>query len=341
MAVGTYYTSFKPPPGTQDTLAEQWNGSSWAIVTTPLISGVSNAVLSGVSCAKSAACIAVGYTVNSSGNVVVRALVESWNGTTWKIEPTPLPAGASWVSLTDVSCVTSRSCVAVGGYIKKNNEVPLAESWNGFAWSILKAPNPHAENGSALNAIDCVETSDCEVTGDYDYADVAQSVIAYSYNGTSWTEQNQKNPSGQDYNADNGLSCTAANACTSVGSWTGIGPLALVESWNGTSWTRRKVPAPIGSKTDELNGASCVAGNTCTAVGDWAANRNDYPSSTLAEEWNGDSWDVAATPNPKGTSSSLSNVSCMGAADCIAVGSSYNTSSELEETLAEIYSSRP
>jgi hypothetical protein len=339
MAVGTYYTSLDPPPGTQDTLAEQWNATSWAIVTTPSLSGVDNAVLTGVSCVKSNACIAVGYTVTSPDNSVVRALVESWNGRAWTKVATPLPAGATWVTLTDVSCVRASSCVAVGGYIKKNNEVPLAESWNGSVWSILDAPNPHAENGSAFTTIDCVKTNKCEATGDYDYADVAQSLIAYSYDGTSWLAQKQENPSGQESNSDNGLSCTAANACTSVGSWTPIAASALAESWNGTSWTRQKVPAPSSSKTDELNGVSCVAGDTCAAVGDWATNRYNGPSSTLAEEWHNGAWKVTPTPNPSGASSSLSNVSCIGSSDCIAVGSSYNTSSEVETTLAEIYSS--
>ena len=339
MAVGTYYTTFNPPPGIQDTLAEQWNGTSWSIVTTPPLAGVNNAVLSGVSCPESNSCMAVGYTVSSPGDVVVNALVESWNGTSWTIVPTPLPDGSTWVSLNDVSCSSPQACVAVGGYIKKNNELPLAESWNGSAWSILNAPNPHAENGSDFAAIDCVKTNKCEVTGDYDYADVAQSVFAYSYRGTTWTAQTQKNPSGQEINSDNGLSCTAADACMSVGSWTKIGLLALSESWNGTSWSRQGVAAPSGSKTDELNGVSCTSPDSCSAVGDWADNRNDNPSSTLAEEWNGKAWAVTPTNNPAGTSSSLASVSCIAAADCIAVGSSYDTSTEVGATLAEMYSS--
>ena len=215
----------------------------------------------------------------------------------------------------------------------------MAESWNGTAWSILNAPNPHAENGSAFTTIDCVKAKECEVTGDYDYADVAQSVIAYGYSHMTWTAQIQKNPSGQDINSDNGLSCISADACTSVGSWTKNGPLALAESWNGTTWSRRAVPAPSGSKTDELNGVSCVSANTCDAVGDWADNLNDYRSSTLAEEWNGSTWKVTATPSPSGMSSSLSNVSCIGPADCVAVGSAYDVSRGVGASLAEAYSS--
>jgi hypothetical protein len=340
MAVGTYFTTFNPPPGIQYTLAEQWSGASWAIVPTPPISGVDNALLSGVSCVNPDSCMAVGYTVTTPDNPVVRALVESWNGTSWSILPTPLPTGGTGSTLSGVWCGASKACVAVGALSKKNNDVPLAESWNGSAWSILNAPNPHAENGSSFSAIDCVTTSKCEVTGDYDYADVAQSLIAYSYVGTTWTAQKQKNPRGQgESNSNNGVSCIGADSCAAVGNWTNNAPLALAESWNGSSWSRQNLPAPNGSKTDELNGVSCVSEEACATVGDWGKSLDENPSFTLAEEWNGTAWRVVKTPDLSGTSSSLSDVSCIAAADCMAVGDSFDMSTEIGVSLAEMYSS--
>jgi hypothetical protein len=49
--------------------------------------------LLGVSCTSSTACIAVGYYKNSSEVVV--PLAERWNGTEWKVQSTPNPAGAA------------------------------------------------------------------------------------------------------------------------------------------------------------------------------------------------------------------------------------------------------
>jgi len=340
MGVGTYYTTFNPPPGIQRTLAESWNGTSWAIVTTPPISGVDNALLSAVSCRKKNSCIAVGYTVTKPDNPVVRALVESWNGTLWSIVATPLPAAATSTTLADVWCASPEACVAVGSYAKAGNELPLSEAWNGSAWSILNAPNPHAENGSTFTAIDCVTASTCEVTGDYDYADVAQSLIAYSYRATTWDPQKQKNPVGEgESNSNDGLSCADANACAAVGSWTNNAPLALAELWNGVSWSRRRVPAPSGSKTDELNGVSCVSENACIAVGDWADNLQGNPNNTLSEKWNGTEWHVSKTPALPGSSSSLSDVTCLAATDCLSVGYSFDTSTGTAVTLAEQYAS--
>ncbi|MFZ0667208.1 MAG: hypothetical protein WAM97_15760 [Acidimicrobiales bacterium] len=236
MAVGTYYTTFDPPPGIDYTLAEQWDGSSWSVAATPTISGVDNAILSGVSCDSADSCTAVGYTVTKPDNPKVRALVESWNGTSWRVVATPVPNGATYVSLSDVWCHHTAQCVAVGGYLEKGNELPLTEAWNGSVWSVLNSPNPHAENGSSFTSIDCMARSTCEVVGDYDYADVAQSVIAYSYRGSTWKSQKQKNPSGQgESNSNNGLSCSAEDSCTAVGNWTNNAPLALSEFWNGTT----------------------------------------------------------------------------------------------------------
>ncbi|MGO8872967.1 MAG: hypothetical protein ACLQPH_16500 [Acidimicrobiales bacterium] len=335
MAVGTYFTA----PGVQATLAERLQGSTWTIEPTPPISGVDVALLNGVSCTSSLACTAVGYTVTSWKNSRVRALAEEWDGTSWVIEPTPRPTGASWVTLAAVSCPTPQYCIAVGGYVKNpitGTELPLAEQWNGSTWSVLSTPNPHAENGSDLASIACVATDQCEAIGDYDYADIAQSIFAYSYDGSGWISQNQINPVGQEYNSDNSVSCTAASACTSVGSWTSVGLRGLAESYEGTSWSRQHLPRPARSRTDELNGVSCVASTSCTAVGDSANNLNGYNSSTMAEEWNGASWQLVPTPSPPSSASLLAGVSCTAAATCIAVGGS--STSSTEDTLVEKYS---
>jgi hypothetical protein len=58
-----YYTNGS---GVLQTLIEQWNGTSWGIVTSPN-NGTSNNVLNAVTCASASECWAVGYRHNSSG----------------------------------------------------------------------------------------------------------------------------------------------------------------------------------------------------------------------------------------------------------------------------------
>jgi hypothetical protein len=73
-AVGDYANS----SGTPMTLAEQWNGTAWAIHPTPNPSGATRSVLYGVSCTAAAACTAVGGSVSASGTNV--SLAERYSG---------------------------------------------------------------------------------------------------------------------------------------------------------------------------------------------------------------------------------------------------------------------
>ena len=72
-------------------MAEVWNGSSWAIQSTPNPSGAKNPVLNAVSCTSSTACTAAGdYTISAGVRV---PLAEVWDGSGWSIQSTPAPTG--------------------------------------------------------------------------------------------------------------------------------------------------------------------------------------------------------------------------------------------------------
>ena len=76
-------------------------------------------------------------------------------GTLGILVPQPAEAGVATPSLTTVpspsvgfvlsiSCVTARDCMAVGWLgTGPTGSAPLAESWDGAAWSILPIPNPN------------------------------------------------------------------------------------------------------------------------------------------------------------------------------------------------------
>src|SRR5205807_9797035 len=76
------------------TLAERWNGSSWAIQSTPNPAGAKASVLSGVACPSTTLCTAVGYASASSyRSGVGSTLAERWNGSGWATQPTANPSG--------------------------------------------------------------------------------------------------------------------------------------------------------------------------------------------------------------------------------------------------------
>ena len=116
--------------GATQTLAEAWNGSSWAIQSTPNVSGATNSALSGVSCPSATVCEAVG---DSSTGSNFATLAEVWNGSSWAIQTTP-NGGTSFNQLSGVSCTAAAACTAVGN--------GLAERWNGTSWSLQTITKP-------------------------------------------------------------------------------------------------------------------------------------------------------------------------------------------------------
>jgi hypothetical protein len=123
-------------PVSYGTLAEQLNGSTWTLQSTPTPTGAEGSALSGVSCMTSSACTAVGYYNDNAYPEVSgdTPLAEIWNGTTWSIQPTPNPPATDISALTQVSCTSATACTAVGGlsfYYFYPINVTLVERYSG------------------------------------------------------------------------------------------------------------------------------------------------------------------------------------------------------------------
>src|SRR6185295_939172 len=102
--------------------------------------------------------------------------------------------------------------------------------------------------------------------------------------------------------------------------------LLLAPSAASAAWTVTPTPNVIGANDTSLNAVDCTAGNSCMAVGNAlfpAGFKLPTPSATVAERWDGTSWQIVPTPNPPGSTYSLLNgISCPGRNVCFAVGSS-------------------
>src|SRR6185437_6219129 len=117
-AVGNFLES-----GIPRALAETWNGSSWTQQSIPN-PGEGAVDLRNVTCLSSSSCTAVGSYVSQwkvSGEETERkTLVESWNGSSWSIQPSTNPQTFSL--LNAVSCTASTACTAVGSSRPKVGE---------------------------------------------------------------------------------------------------------------------------------------------------------------------------------------------------------------------------
>ncbi len=184
-AVGESDTGLAYSPSNIDyqSLAETWNGATWAIQDAPRSGPGIDGFLNGVSCTSPAECIAVGDNSPVTGSVT---LAERQNGTNWAITPTPRRAGGPF-GLAGVSCTSPSSCTAVGDDSSGGFDV-IAERWNGTNWAITPAPRPAGEFYASLYSVSCTSPTTCIAAGQSNNGAGSIAVpLAESWDGTTWT----------------------------------------------------------------------------------------------------------------------------------------------------------
>lgn len=150
----------------------------------------------------------------------------------------------------------------------------------------------------------------------------------------SWSIQTTPNPTGAKSSRLTFGSCSASNACTSVGSYVNSSGtrVPLAERWSGSAWSAQTPPSPGGATSSDLPGVSCTTSTSCAAAGFY--NESGGARHALAEAWNGSEWTLQTTASPSGaTSTELSAISCTSSTACTAVG--HYTTSTSSVTLAE------
>jgi hypothetical protein len=306
--------------------SEVWDGSAWTVAGVPIPAGASSSALNGVSCAGASYCFAVGSYANSRS--IPRALIESWNGSSWSIAPSPHPFGSARSSLVAVSCASEAACMATGA--EAADGTPLAEFWNGTSWSIVDSPNPVGGQAGVLAGISCPHPTRCLAVGSYTDSDFIEQDLAASWDGSRWSIVASPTPPGSQQSNLYGISCASASQCVAVGhSYSGTAAAhdgTLAESWNGVHWSIVASPSP--STTSSLDAISCAATGPCLAVGLFFNSSGAY--QTLAEFWNGTSLSIV------NQDAALAGVTCVDDSHCIAVGS-YLDRHSVSKTLVEAW----
>jgi hypothetical protein len=333
IAVGEFENS----SGTKFALAEAWNGSSWSVQEPPSPVGAKGAYLGSVSCTSSTSCIAVGNFINSSSTWM--PLAEKWNGTAWTAQEPALPTGGKHGLLSRVSCVSSTACTAVGGFENSSaKNVPMAEKWNGTTWTGQELPLPTGAKSGGMWGVSCVSSTECIGVGEFENNSGTKASLGEKWNGTTWTDQEPRIPTGAKSSLLGSISCVSSTACVAVGSFqnaAGIGA-GLSETWNGTEWTIEEFASPKGLMIDtKLWTLSCISSTECTAIG--AAYKTNGDRAPMAETWNGTTWSVQEPPRPEtAKAGQLSGISCTSSTSCMAVGS-FESSSGVKEALADVW----
>jgi hypothetical protein len=115
--------------GIEVMVAERWSGTNWSLQKTLYPDGATGVQFAGVGCASPRSCTAVGFFGDAAGTD--QPLAEKWDGTSWAIEQTPSPVGATSASLSGIACTGVPTCTAVGSYVNHLGiTVTLAERYS-------------------------------------------------------------------------------------------------------------------------------------------------------------------------------------------------------------------
>ena len=295
-AVGKQTTS----GGTSSPYAQYWNGSSWSNQSTATPVGATAAELQANHCLSKTSCVAAGSYTTVSGTF---SLVEAWNGTSWSIQTTPNPVGATETRLKGVSCKELTACIAVGYSGSGSSSSLVAIRGNSGAWSLQSVPLPSGVGaiGGELTGVECTSTTSCMAVGRYYTGATTYWGMIATWNGTTWTSIAAPKPAEEPKRSTLlDISCSSASSCTAVGGYMNKSSVqvSFIAKWNGSSWSHQASPNPAGSTNTPLQNVSCVASSPCVAVGDWLDSSGVW--RPMAQYWNGTSWVIEASEAPSG-----------------------------------------
>ncbi|MFI5286459.1 MAG: hypothetical protein ACHQ4F_09075 [Candidatus Dormibacteria bacterium] len=248
--------------GIRITLIEHWNGTAWAIQPTPNPAGAESSAFAGVACASTSACTAVGSSTTSAG--IPETLAEQWNGTSWAIETTPNPPGATSSVLAAVACTSATTCSAVGSDVTSTAwaGTNLAEQNQGGTWTI--APTPTALYAGPLYGVSCTDQTHCVAVGRRN-----RSPETETWNGIAWRME----PNHLTRASLASVSCLSLSFCMAAGS--------TAATWNGGSWSEQAGVPPLGADGRYV-GVSC--GSTTVHTGRQRLCRPTGPACRRALE---------------------------------------------------------
>ena len=214
-----------------------------------------------------------------------KTLVLHWNGTVWKLVPSPSPgaeAELSGVAARSADDAWAVGCTACDGSSAKS----LILHWNGADWKQVPTPD---SLGSSLSSVATTSADNAWAVGSRGSFSRSKSLILH-WNGTVWKQVSSPNPGKETSLAS--VAATYAGNAWAVGS---IGYLkTLILHWNGTVWKQVSSPNPEPGENIEhfLTGVAVTSARNAWAVGG-TSNCGCGPATGVILHWNGSTWKQA------------------------------------------------
>lgn len=314
--------------GTQQTLAQHWDGTSWTIVPTPSPSTILQVnSLTGVAAISSTDVWAVGiYAPDDGPGPAAQTLALHWDGSTWSVVPSPVFTGGS--QFDGVSALASDDIWAVGVRAlgaPGPDETPLTARWDGSTWQVVTAPYV-ADHINRFYGVSARTASDAWAVGEWRSLTSTFHIMIEHWDGSSWSVVSAPDPGDNDQLST--VLALAADDAWIVGS-RHDGPTqtqqALIMHWNGTDWS----VYPLALSLDEFNRLNAIEAISPTDI--WAAGAHAAvaggPSEPLLMHWDGTDWTTVPAGATDGTAEYFDGIAVVGQCDVWAVGS-YSKDSE-------------
>lgn len=310
-------------------------GSTWSWSVPHTIAAATNptkdsVLLSGVSCANTLSCVAVGRDQTAATTVMTYSLD---GGSTWTPAVTVGGDGATGAGyqneLNAIECPSATTCIAVGGDSAGNGMVATAV-FNNSVWTFGSSADlvtGVSSNSGQLSAISCPTSVRCVAVGS-DRSGHGVVSLGYFISGTGWiwTNESDVTSDASGVGSLTAVRCEAAVDCVAVGQ-DSSGIVTTISVDTGANWTTQ---APVASSAGKplLNAITCVSVNACLGVGqsNTAGPGDDFLVTTSAN--GGSSWHepgLVASAVPRWAS--LFGISCPTLSHCVSTGYEYGSRS--------------
>ncbi|MBI1820147.1 MAG: hypothetical protein HY036_07290 [Nitrospirae bacterium] len=272
----------------------RWNGVNWSSFPLPAARPLNSIYMNASN---------DGWAVGNPGGVAAQQpLIYYWDGTTWSLRKTGLPAINR--NLNSVYCNSNSlpvNCWAVGNAGGVAAQRPLILYWNGASWG---PRNSLLGISSNLNSVYCnsnlVPVTCWAVGNTAGGAPANERPFILYWNGATWARQNSLLGIPRNLNSVYCNSNLVPVTCWAVGNPGGGGQRPLILYWNGATWSLRNSVRNFAGTAVTINlplrSVSCVTSNDCWAVG----SPGGAGQRPLVLHWNGTDW-IIETLNSQNT----------------------------------------
>lgn len=243
-------------------------------------------------------------------------LVEHYDGTAWKVQPSPPAAEFPESGLTAISCPSSTECWAAGEGQDFNREPStgglLVSHFDGTTWSRAEVPSvERGAQGGNSNLLDCPSVDRCILLTNFDVAQGEYLTEGGAiFDGRTW--RNLPVPGGVLFQA---LSCSGAHTCYAIGGENFYGPESAYQ-FDGKAW-RSLGELPTGAPEEEGGWVAleCRVSAQCITGGGGDVEVPTGPAAIAS--LHGGGWKLQALPDVSG---GVTDISCATTTSCVAVG---------------------